>query len=239
MGLKIGQEGLDIIKQFEGCRLKAYKCAAGVWTIGYGHTKGVKEGQSITQKQADDFLISDIETFEKKVNKYNEQYAWNQNEFDAMVSFAFNVGNIDQLTGNGKRSKDTIADKMLLYNKAAGKELTGLTKRRKAERNLFLKVTKTYENSKERAESEANAATAKIESAKSRNASLSGTYKVTPKDGLNLRTGAGKEKTKIGTIPYNAMVKCYGYYTEVSDVKWLYVVYNGMEGFVSSKYLKK
>lgn len=135
--MKTGQDGINLIKQFEGCRLEAYKCPAGVWTIGYGHTAGVIPGQKITQAQADAFLIEDLHNFEKKVDKYS-RYGWRQNEFDAMVSFAYNVGNIDRLTANGTRSKDVIADKMLLYNKDGGKVLTGLIRRGEAERKLFL-----------------------------------------------------------------------------------------------------
>ena len=143
MGLKTGQAGLSLIKQFEGCRLTAYKCPAGVWTIGYGHTAGVKQRQKITQEQADGLLTEDLQKYEKKVDKYDGRYRWNQNEFDALVSFAFNVGSIDQLTANGTRSRAVIAEKILLYNKAAGKVLSGLTKRRKAEQELFLKTDST------------------------------------------------------------------------------------------------
>ena len=139
MGLKTGQAGLNLIKQFEGCRLTAYKCPAGVLTIGYGHTAGVKAGQTITQAQADKMLVEDVERFEKNVNKYYNKYRWNQNEFDALVSFAFNLGSIDQLTAGGTRSREVIAQKMLQYNKAAGKVLAGLTRRRQAEKELFLK----------------------------------------------------------------------------------------------------
>ena len=139
MGLKTGQAGLNLIKQFEGCRLKAYKCPAGVWTIGYGHTAGVKAGQTITQAQADKMLVEDVERFEKNVNKYYEKYRWSQNEFDALVSFAFNLGSIDKLTAGGTRSREVIAEKMLQYNKAGGKVLAGLTRRRQVERELFLK----------------------------------------------------------------------------------------------------
>lgn len=138
MGLKTGQEGLNLIRQFEGCHLAAYKCPAGVWTIGYGHTAGVKQGQRISQEQADGLLAEDLQKYEKKVNKYDGQYQWNQNEFDALVSFAFNVGSIEQLSANGTRSKAVIAEKILLYNKAGGKALAGLTRRRKAEQELFL-----------------------------------------------------------------------------------------------------
>lgn len=138
MSLITSQTGIDLIKKFEGCRLTAYKCAAGVWTIGFGHTNGVKAGQTITSAQAELFLKEDLKKFEDKVNKYNKKYGWSQCEFDALVSFAFNLGSIDQLTANGTRSRSVIADKILLYNKAGGRVLSGLTTRRKAERELFL-----------------------------------------------------------------------------------------------------
>lgn len=137
--MKTSKNGINLIKKFEGCRLTAYKCAAGVPTIGYGHTTGVKMGQSITQAQAEGFLKDDLVEYERNVEKYNGKYHWSQNEFDALVSFAFNIGSIDQLTANGSRGRETISNKMLQYNKAAGKALDGLTKRRNAERALFLK----------------------------------------------------------------------------------------------------
>lgn len=136
--MKTGQAGIDLIKKFEGCQLTAYKCPAGVLTIGYGHTGGVKEGQKISQAQAEAYLRADLEKYEKKVAKYAGTYRWTQNEFDAMISFAYNIGSIDKLTANGTRSKAVIAEKILLYNKANGKVLAGLTKRRQAERELFL-----------------------------------------------------------------------------------------------------
>ncbi len=137
--MKTSQNGINLIKKFEGCQLKAYKCAAGVWTIGYGHTYGVKSTNIITREQAEQYLKEDLERFEKKVEKYNYRYNWNQNEFDALVSFAFNTGSIDKLTADGTRNREDIAKKILLYNKAEGKVLAGLTKRRQAERELFLK----------------------------------------------------------------------------------------------------
>ena len=138
--MKVSQNGINLIKQFEGCRLDAYKCPAGVWTIGYGHTAGVKQGDKISAAQAEAYLRADLEKYEKKVDKYSK-YNWSQNEFDAMVSFAYNVGSIDQLTANGTRNKAVVAEKILSYNKAAGKVLTGLSRRRKAEQELFLKGT--------------------------------------------------------------------------------------------------
>lgn len=141
--MKISNEGLTIIKKYEGCKLSAYKCPAGVWTIGYGHTGGVKESDKITQAQAELYLLADLERFEKHVETYNNKYQWTQSEFDAMVSFAYNLGNIDKLTGGGTRTKAVIAEKILLYNKASGKVLAGLTKRRTEEQALFLKGSTT------------------------------------------------------------------------------------------------
>lgn len=135
--MKISQNGINLIKKFEGLRVDAYLCPAGIWTIGYGHTAGVQKGQTISAAQAEAYLRADLEKYERKVGKY-DTYAWNQNEFDALVSFAFNIGNIDQLTANGTRDRETIAEKMLLYNKAGGKVLAGLVRRRKDEQGLFL-----------------------------------------------------------------------------------------------------
>lgn len=135
--MKISTTGLNLIKSFEGCRLTAYKCPAGVWTIGYGHTGNVKSGQKITQAKAESYLKSDLARFEKHVMSYDKKYNWTQNEFDALVSFAYNVGNITGLTNGGKRTKKQISERITLYNKANGKVLAGLTRRRQAEKALF------------------------------------------------------------------------------------------------------
>ena len=144
--MKTSQNGINLIKQFEGCRLAAYKCAAGVWTIGYGHTAGVKAGQKITQAQAESFLKDDLAKYEKAVMKYDSTYHWSQNQFDALVSFAFNIGNIDQLTEEGKRDIKTISEKILSYNKITVNGVKvpseGLSKRRQTEQELFLKPVK-------------------------------------------------------------------------------------------------
>lgn len=140
--MRTTQAGIEIIKRFEGCRLDAYRCPAGVPTIGYGHTAGVKMGDKISQAQAETLLRADLEKYEKHVSGYDHTYGWTQTEFDALVSFAFNLGSIDKLTASGTRSKKQIAEKMLLYCKAAGKELAGLKKRRQAERELFLSGNK-------------------------------------------------------------------------------------------------
>ena len=139
--MKINKRGLAIIKKYEGCRLTAYKCPAGVYTIGYGHTKGVKKGDTITKQQADLLLAMDVKKFEDHVNDRAKKwgYDFTRNEFSALVSFAFNIGSIDQLTANGTRSKEIIAIKIPLYRKSGGKVLKGLEKRRAAEKKLFLK----------------------------------------------------------------------------------------------------
>ena len=134
----ISKRGLNLIKSFEGCRLSAYRDSVGVLTIGYGHTGGVYEGQTITQEKAESLLLEDLDRYERNVNSWDYIYNWNSNEFDALVSFAFNIGSIDQLVGYGKRSKDIIPDKMLMYCHAGGNTLAGLKRRREAERALFL-----------------------------------------------------------------------------------------------------
>lgn len=139
--MKTSKNGIEMIKKFEGLRLRAYKCPAGVYTIGYGHTGSVAPNMKISKETAEKFLIDDLKKFENHVNEINVKYKYrfNQNEFDSLVSFAFNIGNIRQLTANGTRKKSVIAEKMLLYTKAGGVTLKGLVNRRKAEHDLFVK----------------------------------------------------------------------------------------------------
>ena len=135
---KINKSGLNLIKKYEGCRLTSYVCPAGVLTIGYGHTgKDVKPNQTITKKKAISLLKKDLARFERHVQSYNYIYEWTDNEFSALVSFAFNIGNIDKLTAYGTRTRSQIRSAMLKYVKANGKTLAGLVKRRKAELKLF------------------------------------------------------------------------------------------------------
>ena len=143
----ISKVGIDLIKSFEGCYLKAYKCPAGVWTIGWGTTEpidGVKphEGMVITQKQADELLIKNLKGYENAVNEY-VTYSINQNQFDALVSFAYNCGNGALKTSTLLKKLNAgdvhgAANEFLRWNKANGKVLNGLTRRREAERKLFL-----------------------------------------------------------------------------------------------------
>lgn len=135
--MKISEKGLAIIKQFEGCHLTAYRDPAGILTIGYGHTKGVRSGQTITQAQADEYLRQDCRAAEQNVSRFDDTYHWNQNQFDALVSFAFNIGSINQLVANGTRSIKEISEKIPAYCNAVGKPLTGLVRRRAAEKELF------------------------------------------------------------------------------------------------------
>lgn len=138
--MKTSQRGINLIKQFEGVRLTAYKCPAGVYTIGYGHTRGVKRGMKITEEEASAYLTADLLNSEKAVERYDSVYHWNQNEFDALVSFTFNCGatNLRALLRNGRRNRSQIAETLPLYRKAGGKVLKGLERRRAAEKALFL-----------------------------------------------------------------------------------------------------
>ena len=92
MALKTSEKGINLIKRFEGLRKTAYLCPSGIWTIGYGHTRGVRKGDIITEEQATAFLIEDVQIVESTVNSINATYNYNfnQNEFDALVSFGFN-----------------------------------------------------------------------------------------------------------------------------------------------------
>lgn len=144
---KISDKCLKLVKEFEGCRLTAYRDEVGVWTIGYGITnsdfkitkKIIRKGMKISKATAEKWLE---ESLNKKylplVLEYDKQYNWDQNELDALVSFCYNIGSIKQLTADGTRSKTVVASKILQYNKAGGKVYRGLTRRRKAERELFL-----------------------------------------------------------------------------------------------------
>lgn len=138
--MKTSKNGIELIKKFEGCRLTAYKpvITETYWTIGYGHYGAdVKQGMKITHAQAEAYLIADLVKFEKSVNALS--LTLTQNQFDALVSFTYNCGSFNLKKLVAGRNLREIADALLLYNKAGGKELKGLTKRRKEERTLFLK----------------------------------------------------------------------------------------------------
>ena len=127
--------GLQLIESFEGLRLNSYQDSVGVWTIGYGHTQGVKPGQTITQQQAQAFLQQDLGVAEAAVNKLG--LTLTDNQFAALVSFTFNLGggNLNKLLSQGLAA---APDRILLFDHAGGRVLPGLTRRRQAERALFL-----------------------------------------------------------------------------------------------------
>ena len=140
--MNISNKGIELIKKYEGCRLSSYKCPAGVWTIGYGHTTGAREGMKITLKEANIFLQNDLKIHEKNVAKL-VKVPLNQNQFDALVSFEFNVGisNFQKSTLLKKLNKNDFIGASGEFEKwiyANHKPLLGLAKRRKAEKELFL-----------------------------------------------------------------------------------------------------
>lgn len=136
--------GLALIKQYEGVELKAYKCPAGILTIGYGRTTNVKAGDTCTQAQADAWLIAEYDGFERNVLAL-VKVTLTANQTGALVSFAYNVG-VGALKGSTLLRKLNAgdyagaADQFLVWNKAGGKVLAGLVKRRAAERGLFLRA---------------------------------------------------------------------------------------------------
>lgn len=139
--MNTSQKGLDLIKSFEGLRLSAYKCPAGVWTIGYGTTAGVKPGQSITKERAEELLRDDVKRFEDQVLRL-VKVPLTQGQFDALVSFTYNLGaanlgNSTLLRLLNAGDYKGAAAQFDRWTKAGGKELPGLVKRRAAERALF------------------------------------------------------------------------------------------------------
>lgn len=141
--MHISDRGVELVAKFEGCRLEAYQCAAGVWTIGYGHTAGVKPGDKLaSQEEAKALLKDDLKKYGDYVNtsvrKGLISFSLNQNQFDALTSFCYNCGNGSLQKLVLGRDAATVAEKMLLYNKGGGKVLAGLTRRREEERALFL-----------------------------------------------------------------------------------------------------
>ena len=137
------KKALKIIKKYEGFSPKPYFCPAGVLTIGYGHTGvDVRKGMVITKKQATELLKKDLVRFKKNVLKYDSIYHWNMNQYQALLSFAYNIGSIDQLTDYGRRSIGEIEKAIPKYVKTNGVVLQGLVKRRNEELKLFRKEVK-------------------------------------------------------------------------------------------------
>ena len=142
--MKPSERGLALIRQFEGLRLSAYKCSAGISTIGWGTTKGVKMGDTITRDEADRLLLEDAQRFADHV-KALVKVPLNQNQVDALVAFVYNIGP----AAFGKSTMLKLINQGLLedaalqfvrWNKAGGQVLAGLTRRRIAERELLLRA---------------------------------------------------------------------------------------------------
>ena len=140
--MKTSENGREIIKAFEGVRLTAYLDSVNIPTIGVGHIRGVKMGQTITMEQADAFLADDLKDAEDAVNR-GVKVDVTQNQFDAMVSLTFNIGGgaftsstlLRKLNAGGTIE---AADQFLVWTRAGGRVIQGLVNRRRAERELFL-----------------------------------------------------------------------------------------------------
>ena len=217
--MKTSKRGLALIKSFEGLILFAYKPLKSerFYTIGYGHySADVKASDTITLEQAERLLEKDISKFEKNVNKWQKQYKFNQNEFDALVSFAFNVGTVDRLLQYGKRSKKEIANSFKLYCYAGGKKNQGLLERRKKEATLFSESVSNEKYAQEYSKD------------------VRGKYKILC---TSLRIRDKPNGKHISSAGRGCVVNCYGYHTN----KWLYIQYKGIAGFVygDKKYIEK
>lgn len=141
--LTVSDRGVELIAKYEGCKLEAYKCPAGVWTIGYGHTANVKEGDRLSsQAEAKALLKEDLKKYGGYVNdcvkKGSITFPLTQNRFDALTSFCYNCGNGSLQKLVTGRNESVVAEKLLQYNKGGGRVLPGLVKRREEERALFL-----------------------------------------------------------------------------------------------------
>ena len=137
------QKGINLIKQFEGLCLKAYKCPAGVWTIGYGHTQGVKEGDTITEREAENLLRKDVCNFECNV-RCSVIANLNDYQYDALTSLAYNIGlsafrksTLLRIINNGNATEDEIRRQFSRWVYGGGKQLPGLVRRRAAEADLY------------------------------------------------------------------------------------------------------
>ena len=197
--MHINEAGLKLIKSFEGCKLQSYKCPAGVITIGVGHTgtykgKPLTLGMTITQQEADELLKQDLVKYENYVNSMHLNL--NENQYSALVSFCFNcgVGSLQSLVRN--RNLKQISEALLLYNKAGGKVLAGLTRRRKAEQELFNTPVNVTSN-----------VTTKLP------------YKVKTKCDLNIRSGAGVNFAKIRVAKKGEVLTVWAIETN-GNTKW-------------------
>lgn len=140
--MRTSQRGLSLIKSFEGLRLQAYQDSVGVWTIGYGATRGVKAGMKISKEQAERMLLNDVQRFEPEVQRLIT-VPLSQNQWDALMSFTYNLGAANLESSTLRRLLNagnyaSAAQQFPRWNKAGGQVLAGLVRRRAAERDLFL-----------------------------------------------------------------------------------------------------
>lgn len=238
MSRVINQNGLALIKHFEGLYTDAYACPAGVPTIGYGHTENVSLGQSITPKQAEQILKEDMEKFSMAVEK-SIDVELNDNEFSALVSFAFNcgIGNLRISTLRRKLNSgdyDCVPSELSRWVKAFDpstgekRSLAGLVKRRAAEGALFLKqVNEVHSQSNEKMPQKiAIELEMVIEQ-----------YKVNARSGLRMRAGAGAEFDVLSVLPLNKSLYVGNYIDN-----WIEVDLEGdgvIDGWVYKTYLEK
>ena len=137
--MRMTKKTLEQLKRFEGCRLEAYRDPVGIWTIGYGHTTGVRKGMKISQETAEEYLVQVIESMETVIENIPGCKDLSPNRWDAIVSLAYNIGlgNFKKSTLLKKLQKNpdnpTIYQEFLRWNKAKGKKLEGLTRRRQWE----------------------------------------------------------------------------------------------------------
>lgn len=227
--MSISQRGIDLIKSFEGFRGKAYKALSTekYYTIGYGHYGAdVYEGMTITKEEAERLLRSDLVKYTGYVNTFLNTYniTVNQNQFDALTSFTYNVGNVWKnqdfslkrylINGINNYSADQVTTAFRNWNKSGGKVIPGLTRRREAEAKLFLEgVGQVTCNCSD---------------------SYAGDYICTASSSLTIRSGHGTGYSKVGSIPHGATV-----YVSKGNGSWAHVSYNGMNGYASMDYLQK
>jgi lysozyme len=139
--MQISNKGLELIKFYEGLELEAYKCAAGVLTIGYGWTHDVKEGDTITEERAEELLREGIVQYENAVDDLVD-VPLEQHQFDALVSWVYNLGKANLAASTllkkvNAQEYDEVPEQIKRWNKAGGKVLEGLTKRRESEAKLW------------------------------------------------------------------------------------------------------
>ena len=139
--MNISKEGIALIKKFERLELQAYKCPAGVWTIGYGHIKGVQEGDVITLEEAEDMLVEELDEYENYINDM-VTVGLTPSQFDALVAWVFNLGptNLGESTllrVLNEGNYEEVPAQIKRWNKAGGEVLNGLIRRREAEALLF------------------------------------------------------------------------------------------------------